>query len=60
MPHILKGQPRNSIAWKCEHQIVGECDKCGRVTSALHLPGELHGFYCRGCCPACKVTAKAA
>jgi hypothetical protein len=31
----------------------GECDICRCSTDALHMPEELHGWYCAKCCPVC-------
>jgi len=36
----------------------GDCDACGQATDALHMPEELHGWYCAKCCPVCAETAK--
>jgi len=35
-------------------RLKGSCDICGRWPDRLHLPEELHGWYCPNCCPACK------
>lgn len=33
--------------------IRGTCDKCGNVAEVLHMPEEIHGWYCERCCPVC-------
>jgi hypothetical protein len=39
-------------------RVKGECDRCGEVPARLHMPLELHGWYCERCCPACNSVAK--
>jgi hypothetical protein len=34
-------------------KVQGECDKCGKSVEHLHMPEELHGWYCAACCPVC-------
>jgi hypothetical protein len=34
-------------------KVKGECDVCHRTGQALHMPEEVHGFYCAQCCPIC-------
>jgi hypothetical protein len=34
-------------------KVTGECDGCGRTTDQLHMPEELHGWFCARCCPVC-------
>jgi hypothetical protein len=34
-------------------RLKGCCDTCGEWPSKLHMPEELHGWYCTDCCPAC-------
>lgn len=36
-------------------KVRGECDKCGIVPSQLHMPENVHGWYCASCCPVCRV-----
>lgn len=36
-------------------RIKGCCDICGYWPNLLHMPEDLHGWYCPRCCPACKV-----
>ncbi len=33
--------------------VKGECDTCGKTVDHLHMPEELHGWYCEACCPVC-------
>lgn len=33
--------------------VKGECDTCGQTTEHLHMPEEVHGWYCAKCCPVC-------
>ncbi|MFB3829505.1 MAG: hypothetical protein ACE15B_22230 [Bryobacteraceae bacterium] len=40
-------------------RVRGECDNCGQVPVRLHMPMEMHGWYCEQCCPVCKQAAKA-
>jgi hypothetical protein len=40
-------------------RIKGCCDTCGNWPSQLHMPEELHGWYCGHCCPACKAQPAA-
>jgi len=35
-------------------RVKGCCDICGNWPNRLHMPEELHGWYCAACCPACK------
>lgn len=35
-------------------RVKGCCDICGNWPNHLHMPEELHGWYCSKCCPACK------
>ena len=35
-------------------RIKGCCDTCGNWPNHLHMPEDLHGWYCGHCCPACK------
>jgi hypothetical protein len=34
-------------------RVKGCCDICGDWPSLLHMPEELHGWFCSNCCPAC-------
>jgi hypothetical protein len=34
-------------------KVTGECDECHRTTDQLHMPEEVHGWYCSHCCPVC-------
>jgi hypothetical protein len=34
-------------------RLKGCCDTCGEWPAKLHMPEELHGWYCGDCCPAC-------
>ncbi len=34
-------------------RVRGCCDVCGNWPNRLHMPEELHGWYCAQCCPAC-------
>lgn len=34
-------------------RLKGCCDTCGEWPGKLHMPEELHGWYCSDCCPAC-------
>ncbi len=34
-------------------RIVGTCDVCGFVAKPIHMPLEIHGFYCSAHCPVC-------
>jgi hypothetical protein len=34
-------------------RLKGCCDTCGEWPGNLHMPEELHGWYCSDCCPAC-------
>ncbi len=34
-------------------KVHGTCDVCGRDVEVLHMPEEIHGFYCEKCCPVC-------
>jgi hypothetical protein len=34
-------------------KVTGECDECHRTTDQLHMPEEVHGWYCAHCCPVC-------
>jgi hypothetical protein len=38
-------------------RIKGCCDTCGNWPNHLHMPEDLHGWYCGHCCPACKAQA---
>jgi hypothetical protein len=40
-------------------RVKGCCDVCGNWPNRLHMPEELHGWYCAACCPACKADAVA-
>jgi len=35
-------------------RVKGCCDVCGNWPNRLHMPEEMHGWYCAACCPACK------
>jgi hypothetical protein len=35
-------------------RVKGECDKCGIVPPQLHMPEDVHGWYCAACCPVCQ------
>ena len=35
-------------------KVRGECDTCGIVPPQLHMPEEIHGWYCASCCPVCR------
>lgn len=35
--------------------VSGECDACHRPVDHLHMPEEVHGWYCAHCCPVCSV-----
>ncbi len=39
-------------------RVRGECDTCGQVPTRLHMPLEVHGWYCERCCPVCKPAVK--
>jgi hypothetical protein len=34
--------------------VKGCCDICGNWPNRLHMPEEVHGWYCAQCCPVCK------
>ncbi len=34
-------------------RIVGACDVCGAIARPIHMPLEIHGFYCAIHCPVC-------
>ena len=34
------------------------CDVCREWPERLHMPEEIHGWYCARCCPACKLRAQ--
>jgi len=38
-------------------RVKGCCDICGNWPNRLHMPEDLHGWYCAACCPACKPKA---
>ncbi len=38
-------------------RLRGSCDICGMWPARLHLPEEMHGWYCQRCCPACNLRA---
>jgi len=38
-------------------RVKGCCDTCGNWPNHLHMPEEMHGWYCGRCCPACKARA---
>ena len=40
-------------------RIVGTCDVCGYVARPIHMPLEIHGFYCADHCPVCAAIAQA-
>lgn len=40
-------------------RVKGECDVCGTVPARLHMPLDVHGWYCERCCPVCKPASKA-
>ncbi|MBV9506999.1 MAG: hypothetical protein JO323_18565 [Acidobacteriia bacterium] len=35
-------------------RVKGCCDICESWPEELHMPEDLHGWYCPACCPACK------
>jgi hypothetical protein len=35
-------------------RVKGCCDICECWPNQLHMPEDLHGWYCPTCCPACK------
>jgi hypothetical protein len=41
-------------------RVKGCCDICECWPAYLHMPEDLHGWYCPDCCPACKVQPIAA
>jgi len=40
--------------------VKGECDTCGRTVEHLHMPEEIHGWYCAACCPVCRGQVRVA
>jgi len=34
-------------------RVKGCCDLCGNWPNRLHMPEEMHGWYCSHCCPVC-------
>jgi hypothetical protein len=41
-------------------RLSATCDTCGAHPAVLHLPEEVHGWYCPRCCPVCHSQQKAA
>ena len=35
-------------------KVKGQCDRCGKTSDNLHMPEEIHGWYCAQCCPLCR------
>jgi hypothetical protein len=35
-------------------RVRGCCDICGNWPNRLHMPEDVHGWYCAKCCPVCK------
>jgi len=38
-------------------RLKGCCDACGAWPNRLHMPEDVHGWYCPECCPVCKPQA---
>ncbi len=40
-------------------RVKGCCDICGNWPNHLHMPEEVHGWYCAHCCPVCNAQPAA-
>ncbi len=40
-------------------RVKGCCDICGNWPNRLHMPEEVHGWYCTHCCPVCNAQPAA-
>jgi hypothetical protein len=40
-------------------RVKGCCDICGNWPNRLHMPEEVHGWYCGHCCPVCNAQPAA-
>ena len=34
-------------------RLKGSCDVCETWPGRLHMPEDVHGWYCEKCCPVC-------
>jgi hypothetical protein len=51
-PRLLTSRAMETTCHISE-RLKGCCDTCGEWPGKLHMPEELHGWYCADCCPAC-------
>jgi hypothetical protein len=52
-PHLNVRRPLMTNLCHVSKTVKGECDTCGRTVEHLHMPEEVHGWYCALCCPVC-------
>jgi hypothetical protein len=52
-PHLTIRRRVMTTLCHISKTVKGECDTCHRTVEHLHMPEEVHGWFCAHCCPVC-------